>query len=406
MDKQEFEKLGEILSEKVTETTKGIQEGVSDCTKAIDAIREEQRRQSEEITTLKSKNAVSVPGLEEEKKNGKDFSFAKACLGIATGDWQGRGFEHEVLTSAKQKALSYGTAADGGYVVPEEYINDMIELIRSNTVIDKLGVTNITPSFAPVKIPKQTGGATAYWVSENAEITQSQQTFDEVSLEPKMVAGITPMSRRIAELSDPSMEAIVRRDIAQVIARAIDIKALEGDGTNDTPTGILNTSNILTYSVGTDGDAVNYALFSELEGLLEDNDTLKGNLAFVALPKIFRKLKNQRIAQFSGQTDGEYIIPPLVSNAELAQALGYSFESTTQIDATGTKGDGTNLTSIYFGNWQDMVKAMWGSLILDATTSGAGAFEKHQILIKAVAEVDVAVRHPESFAVATDVITA
>lgn len=403
MDKEQIKQLGDSLGEK-------IKDGISDCTKAIDALKEAQEKQAEEINVLKSKNVVSVPGLAEEKEKRKgtaeDFSFCKTAFAIATGNWDNAGFEKEVIDAARTKALSQGTDADGGYIVPEEYVADIIELIRAETVLDKLGVTNINPTGAPVTIPRLAGGATAYWLAENASITESQQTLEEITLSPNMVAAFTPMSRRVAAMSNPSIEAMVRQDLARALANEMDIKGLEGDGTSNTPTGILNQTDILTYSVGTDGDVANFQLFSELEGLLEDNNTLRGNLGFATIPKIIRKLKNQRIANFSGQTDGSYINAPLVSNAKLAQELGYDFQTTTAIDATGTKGAGTALTSVYFGNWSEMIKAMWGSLMLDATTSGGDAFQKHQIYIKAVAEVDYAVRHPKSFAVATDVITA
>jgi HK97 family phage major capsid protein len=404
MTPEEIKQLGDTLSEKATSAVK---EGLADCEKAIDAIKAEQQKQAEEVKVLQSKNVVSVPGLEVEKEKGKDFSFSKAIMGMATHDWSQAGFEKEVLDAARTKALSQGTASAGGYIVPEEYVSDIIELIRANTVLDKVGVTNLTPTSTPVTIPKQAGGATAYWVAENAEITASDQSFGEVNMTPKAVAALTKTSRRLLETSDPSVEAIIRRDLAQVLALAIDIKGLEGTGAGNTPTGVLNQSNILTYANATNGDAVNYQLFQELEGLLEDNNTLGGNLAYIALPKVFRRLKSQKIPQYSGQTDGEYVHGPLVSNAMLEQQLGYSFETTTAIDATGTKGTGTALTSLYFANWQELIKATWGSLTLEASTvagdSNGGAFTSHQLWIKAVTEVDFGVRHPESFAVATDV---
>ena len=284
----------------------------------------------------------------------------------------------------------------------------MIEQIYAKTVLDKMGITTLSGlgMGAPVKIPRQAGGATAYWLGENTAITESEQTLEEITLEPNMVAAFTPTSRRLVSLSNPSVENMIRNDLTKQLALAVDIKGLEGDGTGNTPTGVLNQTGILTYSSATNGDAVDYALFSELEGLLEDNNTLEGNLGFVSIPKVFRKLKNVRIPNYSGQTDGGYVIDPLVTDAVLEQRLGYMFGKTTQIDSTGTKGSGTNLTSLYFANWSELIRASWGGIVLEATTVGGDSFKKHQLFIKAVMEVDYAVRHPKSFAVATDVITA
>ena len=408
MTPEQIEALGQKLGDKIDSSVKGVQESVSDCTKAIDALKEEQAKHAAEIKVLKSGKSISISGLDAEIENGKEFSWSKAFQGIATGNWKGAEFEKELFDQTQEKALSYGTATAGGYIVPEEYSNQMIEQIYAKTVLDKMGITTLSGlgMGAPVKIPRQAGGATAYWLGENTAITESEQTLEEITLEPNMVAAFTPTSRRLVSLSNPSVENMIRNDLTKQLALAVDIKGLEGDGTGNTPTGVLNQTGILTYSSATNGDAVDYALFSELEGLLEDNNTLEGNLGFVSIPKVFRKLKNVRIPNYSGQTDGGYVIDPLVTDAVLEQRLGYMFGKTTQIDSTGTKGSGTNLTSLYFANWSELIRASWGGIVLEATTVGGDSFKKHQLFIKAVMEVDYAVRHPKSFAVATDVITA
>ncbi|MBW1729813.1 MAG: phage major capsid protein [Deltaproteobacteria bacterium] len=43
-----------------------------------------------------------------------------------------------------------------------------------------------------IAIPKQTGAATAYWVAEHEEITESEQTFEQIQIVPK-VSEQTPM---------------------------------------------------------------------------------------------------------------------------------------------------------------------------------------------------------------------
>ena len=96
MDKEEVQKLADTIGEKV-------KSGISDCTNAIEALQEEQRKQAEDIKPLQSKNVVSVPGIAEEKANGKEFSFCKAASAIATGNLDDAGYEKEVLDSAKSK---------------------------------------------------------------------------------------------------------------------------------------------------------------------------------------------------------------------------------------------------------------------------------------------------------------
>ena len=88
----------------------------------------------------KALGGISLPGVTDEKRK---FSFAKALVGAsfqAQGKpemWSkiGADFEHEVLSQATQKAIDSGTSGSGGgYVVPQEYVAQIIEPITPNRV--------------------------------------------------------------------------------------------------------------------------------------------------------------------------------------------------------------------------------------------------------------------------------
>ena len=150
------------------------------------------------------------------------------------------------------------------------------EMLYDRAVCIALGATvldNLTGS--PVEIPKQTGGATAYWPGENAAITGSDLTLDQLSLSPKAVGCLVKLSNRLIQLSNPSAEVMVRRDIATALALAIDLKALRGDGTSNTPTGIANTS-IHTVAIGTRKHLTLISL--QMIDELDVDNALKGKL--------------------------------------------------------------------------------------------------------------------------------
>tara|TARA_Y100001968_G_C19206486_1_gene642554 strand:+ start:183 stop:395 length:213 start_codon:yes stop_codon:yes gene_type:complete len=67
-----------------------------------------------------------------------------------------------------------------------------------------------------------------------------------------------------------------------------------------------------------------------------------------------------------------------------------------------TKGSGSSLSAIIYGNFNDLLVGMWGSLeiLVDPYTDIA----KGTVGIRALQTVDMAVRHPESFAAMQDVI--
>ena len=69
-------------------------------------------------------------------------------------------------------------------------------------------------------------------------MTETDATFDDVTLSPKTVGAVTSYSRRTLINAVPAIEEIVRHDLTAVIAEAIDYQALFGDGTGNTPIGV------------------------------------------------------------------------------------------------------------------------------------------------------------------------
>ncbi|MCK5017951.1 MAG: phage major capsid protein [Candidatus Peribacteraceae bacterium] len=343
---------------------------------------------------------ATVPGLEDEKDK---FYFTKAISAIVTGDWSDAGFEKEVFQATKD--LSQGTGTAGGYVVPTQYIAEIIELLRAKAVVVQAGATMLSGlTGSPVEIPRQTGGATAYWTAENAAITSSDQTLGQLSLTPKSCTALTKISNRLVRMSTPSVEAMVRNDITKVLANAIDLAALRGSGVSNEPLGIANTSGIKTVAIGTNGGLFTPVHVSQMEGELEDANALDGKLGFISHGKTKRILKQSRIPQFSGQTDGEYVFLPM-SDAKLKDLLGYGWLTTSQIPTNLTKGSSTAVSEVYFANWVELLIGQWGGLEIMASKETSDAFAKNQTWVRIIQEVDIGVRHAESFCLVNDAAT-
>jgi len=358
-----------------------------------------------DVKSLKDKHSVKDPqGLDIE--TAKKFSFAKAAYALATKNWGKAGFEHEILEqTAKAQTIDPSTA--GGVMVPTMVAQDIIERLQARAVLLQMGASRLNlTGVGKMDFPRQTGSATALWLGELGEITESSLVFDKITLDPKKVAAMVRMSKELIADANQSVEQIVRNDLATQLALAIDLKGLLGDGTLDTPVGILNTAGISTYTA-TDGTPATYPTFDALIGKLEDENALMGRLGFVSHPTVFRALRQQTVAQYSGQpaAEGQPIFLPILSDARLQEALGYNIGKTTLLPTNGTKGNGTNLTKLIFGNFEDLLFAQWGGLELDASDVAGDNFAKYSVQMRAVARVDWGVRRPKSFAVATDQAT-
>lgn len=350
----------------------------------------------------KFKERWVIPGLEGPEK--KVFSFFKAVYAIRTNDWTAAGYEKEVFDATRKKAQSMGTATAGGYIVPTIYVAELIELLSAQSVVSKMGATFLSDlQGSPIQIPRQTGGSTAYWVGENADITESAITLDQLSLTPKKVAALIKLSNTLIKLSNPSAEALVRRDLARVLALKIDSAALRGTGGSGQPIGINTTSSINTVTIGASGGSLTWDYLLDMEYALAASNALQGKLGFIFHPVIRRNLLKKKVAQYSTDTAGEYMIQPVGNETNFQAWLGYPYAMTTQIPINLEKlSSGATLTEVYFGNWEELLIGQWGGMEIRASEDAYDAFQKDQTWVRILQEVDLAVRHPESFCLISD----
>lgn len=394
-----LEDIKKLLEEQKSLLLMKFDDRVQDAIKTVTGLEE----RIKELEKLATPRRVDLPGLEDEKTK---FSFFKAVWAIKTHDWANAGFEKEVFDNTRKRAMAMGSGPSGGYVVPTIYIAELIELLRAEAVVAAMGATVLANlQGSPVQIPRQSAGATGYWIAENAAITASDLTLEQLSLTPKKVGAMVKLSNSLIKLSNPSAEELVRRDIASAIALQIDLKALRGTGSASQPTGINTTSNINTVAIGTNGGTLTWDTLLDMEYALAEDNALKGKLGYVFHPALRRKLMKQKVAQYSGDSGGEYVMSPL-TEALFQTWLGYPYKQTTQIPITLTKNSGSALTEVYFGNWAELIIGQWGGMEIALSTETNDAFEKDQTWVRVLQEVDIAVRHPQSFCLVNDAASA
>lgn len=343
--------------------------------------------------------SVSLPGSEDA-----GFMWSKAFYAVASGDWSNAGVEKEIFEQAsKRTAMEASTGSLGGNIVPREVSQDLIEMFEAAMVLSQAGITTLSGlTGAPFDIPKQTGGATAYWVGENEDITESNLTVGTMSLNPKAIGCLVKTSNRLLRLANPSVETMIKRDMALRLALKAELAGLRGTGSSTQPLGVANTPGINTVVIGTDGGNVTFDTLIDLEYAVEEQNALFGNLAYIWHPSIRRNLQKLKVAQFTGDTGGEYVVQP-VSRAQLREWIGYDYYATTQLPTTLSKGSTlTGLTEIYFGNWQELIFANWGGIEIAASAETYTAFQKNQTWIRIMQDVDFACRHAASFALCSD----
>lgn len=351
-------------------------------------------------------------------KEARRFSFVRALNALANpSDRQAQAaaaFEREasdafaakhgraaqglfVPFEVQQRDLLVGTPTAGGNTVATNLLaSSFIDLLRNKMALTGLGAQFLAGLVGNIAIPRQTSGATFYWVAENGAPTESQQAFDQVAMSPKTGGGFTDISRKLLLQSSIDVEGFVRNDLARVVALGIDLAAVNGSGSGNEPRGILNTSGIGSVVGGTNGLAPTWDHIVDLETQVAVSNADIGSLGYLTNAKVRGKLK--RTFENGAGSDRIWQKGEQPLN-------GYGAGVSNQVPSNLTKGTSSGVCSaILFGNWADLIIGQWGSLDLMVdpyTGSTAGT-----VRVVALQDLDIAVRHAESFAAMKDALTA
>lgn len=358
---------------------------------------------------IQAERRFSLPGVEaavsgEEREA---FSMARACRALARKDFKDAPYEQEVFKNMATKAMSQGTDTAGGYIVPEEAIQQVIERLKANVVAYDLGARDMPSTGVPVTIPKLTTSATGYWVSENSTITASDLGFEQINMTPKTVAGRVILSNLLLETSTPTADSIIEQDLASQLGLAVDLGVLNGSkgGGAGEPVGIMQTAGVGTVDLkqldGTSdagiGGPPGIAGMMEFISDLDNNNALRGRLGWCVHPLMMSEIRQMVV---DGAGESVPLTAVNTSNGFASTLFGYPFRTSTQMTAPTTGPLSTE--SILFGNWDDVMICRWGGLRLLASDSSDDAFSKDQTHIRATMRVDVALRHAESMTFASN----
>jgi len=124
-------------------------------------------------------------------------------------------------------AQSEGTDNKGGYTVPTPLASELINLVEDYGVA-RNACRRVVMGALTWSVPKLVGHSTIYYPNEAASITESDLTFDQITLTAKKMAGLVKMSTEVSEDSVISMTDTIVRDLAWGFAKAEDENLFTG----------------------------------------------------------------------------------------------------------------------------------------------------------------------------------
>lgn len=199
-------------------------------------------------------------------------------------------------------ALQIGTDSEGGYLVPDEFEQTLVQGLEEENVFRTLA-TIIQTSSGDRKIPVVATKGEASWVDEEGQIPESDDSFGQVSIAAYKVATMIKVSDELLIDSVFNMEAYISNEFSRRIGAKEEEAFLVGDGKRK-PTGIFNSTGGASEGVTTATANITFDdvmdLFYSVKSPYRKKSTFVMNDSTV---KALRKLKDN---------NGTYIWQPSV----------------------------------------------------------------------------------------------
>lgn len=332
----------------------------------------------------------------ERGDNPENFSLCRAiALTFDPASAQRGGMEFEIMQDARRLAgkrdqgftlpenalfrtLSKG--GDGAALVGDQHMGGMfVQALRSRLITGRLGCTILPGLVADVTFPRSVSDSTATWISGDGsdDVSESDPDYDNISMSPKTVGAYVKLSRKMLLQGDPASEMLVRDSLSFAVAKALDTAAINGSGSGNQPLGVLNQTGVSTDTYTT---APTFGELVDMEGALMTDDADMGNLGYLTTGLMASVMKKTPIV-----TAMDNMIWTRTVEGE-GRVNGYRALSSNLVP-TGY---------VLFGNWSDLIVGLWSGL--DIITDPYTFAKSGSVQVTVLQDVDIAVRHGESFA--------
>lgn len=341
--------------------------------------------------TPKERVSLMVKAVARAKRLGGDGKLALKILDEAGfGNFAGE------IERATQKALTEGTAADGGYLVPTNLSREFIPLLREKSVIMSSGPRLINMRGLPnLTIPGQASGATASYVGEAQPIAAAQPAFKTVTLNLKKLAGIVPISNELLSDAVFDCEEQVTDDLIEQINLTGDLQMLRGTGSATAPTGILNlVSAGQKFAANATVNVVN--VIADLTKALVKMRTAKVPVTkpvWIMAPEVFGYLSSLR-------DTGMWVFPEM--RGENPTLMSIPVKQTTFVPTN--LGAGTNESEIYLIDFAHVFVGDAGEVVITASdvatvvisSTPVSAFQNDLTYVRGIVRHDIDMRYLEA----------
>lgn len=282
----------------------------------------EDEEETKEVT-----DSEEVEDKEKEKTNkdnrnininmNKEFRLISAINQMANGKTVDE-VTAAVSEAGRNEMRSAGLTAEGALVIPSETrginvtdsvgatvgvdVADILAPLRDNLVLAKAGAKFMTGLKNDLKLPSLIGSE-AKWASEVGNVANdATAALNGVTLKPKRISVILPVSKQFLIQSSDSAEAILKENIMTAISEKLQ-KTILSNVVNDAtaPKGIYAATPVSakTYKALCDMEAE-----ADKKNLGQNRTYIVGNKAKAALRQLQKGTNNTQMVYDKGEVDG------------------------------------------------------------------------------------------------------
>ena len=209
---------------------------------------------------------------------------------------------------------------------------------------------------------------------------------------PKRLTTHTEYTHQLLRQSSISVDQEVEDTLYYAIANALETAVFTGSGTSNQPTGLF-ASSINNGDHGSNGTALNWANVVQLESMVATDNALAGRPAYITNATAAGKMKQTLKSTYQGgylwEIDSR--LTPMGGTIN-----GYPAYVTNVISNALTRGTGTGLSALVFGNWNECMIGQWGAIDLIVNPYSLDTYGTVRVTIAGY--YDLGFRHVASFA--------
>ncbi|MCR5599527.1 MAG: phage major capsid protein [Ruminococcus sp.] len=224
-------------------------------------------------------------------------------------------YKHSFLTALRSNfrqvsnVLTEGTDTSGGYLVPDEYDERLIEKLDAENVMRSLGTVIQTSGERKINVAASKPAAS--WIEEGGELVFSDLQFSQIILDAYKLSVAVKVSEELLADHSYDLEGWLINSFSRALANSEEEAMVIGDGISK-PTGILTSGEVGITTAGNkiEADEIIDLIYKLKRPYRTNAVFLTADSTLAAI----RKLKD---------STGQYLWQPALTASEPDCLLGY-----------------------------------------------------------------------------------